>query len=523
MAYREVRMLEVKEVLRLWLGGVPKKRIAVQLGLDVKTVRRYIGAAWAAGLRRKMSADAVDDTLLAAVVSTVQPGTGRPHGDGWAECAAHRAVIEEHLQAGRRLSKIRKLLQRQGVVVSYATLRRFAIAELGFGRATPTIPVADCNPGEEVQLDTGWMTHLAADATGRRRRFRAWIFTAVLSRHRFVYPVLRETTETAIEACEAAWAFFQGIFRVLIPDNTKAIVQQADALEPHLNQTFLEYAQARGFVIDPTRVRRARDKARVERAVPSVREDCFAGEVLADLDAARAHARQWCLEDYGLRRHNRTLQQPREHFEQVEQPRLRPAPTELYDIPLWCEPKVAPDQHAQVARALYSLPTAYVGKTRRARADQSTVRFYDGATCVKVHPRMPPGGRALDRADFPVEKTIYALRDVESLGRQADRHGAAIGEFARALLAGDLPWTRMRQVYALLGLVRRYGDGRVNEACATALAAEMLSVRRLARLLELAAPSPPPPPARVLPLARYLRPAAHYALPRPRREEGDPA
>ena len=109
------------------------------------------------------------------------------------------------------------------------------------------------------------------------------------------------------------------------------------------------------------------------------------------------------------------------------------------------------------------------------------------------------------------------------LGRQADRHGAAIGEFARALLAGDLPWTRMRQVYALLGLVRRYGDGRVNEACATALAAEMLSVRRLARLLELAAPSPPPPPARVLPLARYLRPAAHYALPRPRREEGDPA
>jgi hypothetical protein len=523
MAYREVRMLEVKEVLRLWLGSVPKKRIAVQLGLDVKTVRRYVGAAWAAGLRHEMSADALDDTLLAAVVSTVQPGTGRPHGDGWAECATHRAVIEEHLQAGRRLSKIQKLLRRQGVVVSYATLRRFAIAELGFGRATPTIPVADGDPGEEVQLDTGWMTHLAADATGRRRRVRAWIFTAVLSRHRFVYPVWRETTETAIEACEAAWAFFQGIFHVLIPDNTKAIVQQADPLEPRLNQTFLEYAQARGFVIDPARVRRARDKARVERAVPSVRDDCFAGEVLADLEAARVHARQWCREDYGLRRHSRTLQRPREHFEQVERPRLRPAPTEAYDIPLWCEPKVAPDQHAQVARALYSLPTAYVGKILRARADRTTVRFYDGATCVKVHPRLPPGGRALDRADFPAEKTIYALRDVESLARQVERHGTAVGQFARALLAGELPWTRMRQVYALLGLVRRYGDTRVNEACATALAAEMLSVRRLARLLDLAAPASPTSLARVLPLARYLRPATHYALPRPRPEEGDPA
>jgi hypothetical protein len=182
-------------------------------------------------------------------------------------------------------------------------------------------------------------------------------------------------------------------------------------------------------------------------------------------------------------------------------------------VPLWCEPKVGRDQHVQVARALYSLPTRYVGRTLRARADHTTVRFYDGAVCVKVHPRMPPGGRATDRADFPAEKTAYALRDVESLARWAERHGEAVGQFARALLAGDLPWTRMRQVDALLGLVRRYGDGRVNAACATALAAEMRSVRRLARLLELATPPPPPTPGRVLPLARYLRPATHYALP----------
>lgn len=74
----------------------------------------------------------------------------------------HRAAIEADLQAGRRLSRIRTLLGRQDVAVSDATLRRFAIAELGFGRATPTVPVADGDPGEEVQLDTGWMTHLPA-------------------------------------------------------------------------------------------------------------------------------------------------------------------------------------------------------------------------------------------------------------------------------------------------------------------------------------------------------------------------
>ncbi|HAM57518.1 MAG TPA: hypothetical protein DCQ64_19745 [Candidatus Rokubacteria bacterium] len=233
MAYREVTMLEVKEVLRLWLTGVRKKRIAAQLGLNVKTVRRYLRAAQAHGLTIAASPDQLDDGLLAAVVSTVQPGTGRPHGDGWAACAAQREVIERFVRADVRLSKIRTLLRRQGVTISYPTLRRFALEELGWGRAAPTIPLADCGAGEEVQLDTGWMTPLVPDALGRRRRFRAWIFTPVLSRYRFVFPVFRETTETAIEACEAAWAFFHGVFRVLIPDNTKTIVQRAD---PHLSR-----------------------------------------------------------------------------------------------------------------------------------------------------------------------------------------------------------------------------------------------------------------------------------------------
>ena len=105
MAYREVTMLEVKEVLRLWLAGVSKKRIAVQLGLNVKTVRRYVGAAWASGLAREAGPEALDEGLIAAVVSRVQPSLGRPHGDGWAECVAQRPVIERYLQQRVRLSK----------------------------------------------------------------------------------------------------------------------------------------------------------------------------------------------------------------------------------------------------------------------------------------------------------------------------------------------------------------------------------------------------------------------------------
>ena len=84
MAYREVMMLEVKEVLRLWLSGVPKRQVAAQLGLDVKTVRRYLAAAQACGLTREEGAGALDEALVASVLAAVRPLLGRPHGDSWA-------------------------------------------------------------------------------------------------------------------------------------------------------------------------------------------------------------------------------------------------------------------------------------------------------------------------------------------------------------------------------------------------------------------------------------------------------
>src|SRR5690606_28979357 len=135
-------------------------------------------------------------------------------------------------------------------------------------------------------------------------------------------------------------------------------------------------------------------------------------------EQARVHSRLWC-EEAGGRRHRRTQRRPREHFETVEHAALLPAPTSPYDVPQWSEPKVARDHYAQVAKALYSLPTRLIGRTLRARADSQTVRFYDGATLVKTHARQPPGGRATDPTDFPPEKTAYALRDVAWLEREA--------------------------------------------------------------------------------------------------------
>ena len=109
------------------------------------------------------------------------------------------------------------------------------------------------------------------------------VFTAAYSRHTFVWLTFRQTLEAVIEGFEEAWAFFGGVFRVVIPDNCSAIVAVADPVAPRFTEGFREYAQARGFVVDPARVLHPRDKPRVERTVPYVRESFFRGEAFAGL------------------------------------------------------------------------------------------------------------------------------------------------------------------------------------------------------------------------------------------------
>ena len=180
----------------------------------------------------------------------------------------------------------------------------------------PTIPVARrrTRPGTASRYGLGGLAHAAADRPPQAPALRASIFTAVRSRYRFVYPTFEETTACAIEACEAAWAFFGGRFHVLIPDNTKAIILEADPLAPRITPAFLIRAGARSShrcgesETCPT-------KPGSNALYPGVRDDCFAGEILTTLEDARAHALHWCHDDYGGRPHGRTQRRPREHFE----------------------------------------------------------------------------------------------------------------------------------------------------------------------------------------------------------------
>lgn len=523
-------MVHVREVIRLRRQGKGLRTIARLTGLDRKTVRRYLEQADAQGLLAQaeghdgvaeIQAD-LDDAAVGAVIAKVNPAPGRPRGETWAECERWRDFIVGLLGKKVRLTKIRKLIRRQnGPDIPYPTLYRFAVEEVGFGAQRVTVRVSDCDPGQEVQVDFGRMGLLADPASGKRRVCWALIFTAVYSRHLYVHLAFDQSLPTVIAGFERAWDFFGGVFAVAIPDNLKAVVTKADPVAPDINEAFLEYAQSRGFAIDATRIRSPKDKPRVENSVPFVREDLFGGEDFRDIHEAQARADAWCGAEAGLRVHRTTQQRPAKAFEAEERPLLKPAPVLPFDIPLYTEAKVGRDHHIQVAKALYSLPTRFIRETVKVRADQQLVRIYFRGQLVKTHPRKQPGGRSTDPGDYPAERSAYAMRDVDYLKRQAAAHGAAIGTYACRLLDSELPWTRMRQVYKLLGLVKTYGEARVNEACERALGFDVVDVHRLERILKQAVTSPDEAPARnviQLPL-RFSRPIADFAV-RQRRKEG---
>lgn len=262
--------------------------MAERAGVDRKTARRYVAAAQAAGLTRDLGMGAVTDEVIGVVVDAVRPV--RPNGRGASREAllAHEEQIRAWVTGGQRdgqgqeplsIVKIEELLARRGVKVPYRTLHRFAVQRCGFGACSTTVRVVDGEPGVECQVDFAQLGLLTDPETGKRRRVHALIFTAVVSRHMFVCLTYSQTVTAVIAGCEAAWEFFGGAFKVLIPDNLKAVVSDADAVYPALSKGWLDYPQRVGFGTDPARIRSPQDKPRVERTVQYVGQLLGRGEV----------------------------------------------------------------------------------------------------------------------------------------------------------------------------------------------------------------------------------------------------
>ena len=515
MAFREVTVVQIREALRRWLHGEGERTIARSIGVDRKTARRYIAAGIALGLDRSGGEGQLTDELIGRLTEAVRPHRTDGHGAPWRSLVSEEEQITAWVKDGLTVVKIGVLLERKGVVVPHRTLARFAVERCGAGRRLLTVRVDDPPPGSELQVDFGRLG-LVPDGD-KNRVCQALVFTACFSRHQFVWPTFAQTTQEVIRGFEAAWGFFGGVFPVVIPDNMASIVVHAENTAPRFNDVFIEYAQDRGFMIDAARVRTPTDKPRVERVVQYVQRNFFAGETFVDLADCRMRAETWCATTAGMRIHGTTQLRPAELFRTEELALLRPLPGTPFDTPVWSEAKLHRDCHCQVAKSLYSVSYTLVGQTLRVRRDSTVVKFYSRGELVKVHPLVAPGQRSTDPADFPPGKSIYATRDVASLTRLASAHGASVGAYAAAILDTPLPWTKMRQVYRLVGLGEKWGSLRLDQACRRALEAEALDVNLISRMLERAREDTAPDtgdgvrPGGIVVQGRFARDASEFS------------
>jgi transposase len=510
MAYREVGRMEYEEVVRRARAGESQRAIARALGLARNTVAAYLRAA---------SAESGGDGV-AKPMPRRQPGPRvEQPGPAVARLGPYQEQIARWLRDERlKLTRIQELLDQQGVAVTYTTLRRF-VQQAGLGKAPKsTVRMAETAPGEVAEMDFGKLGRLVAPETGKGRTVWALVIVLAASRYSFVWPMFQQTLAESIAGLEAAWAFFGGVTQRLVLDNFPAAVAGTDPLAPRPTRGFLEYSQARGFLVDPARVARPQDKPKVERHIHYVRERFWKGGTFTDLADARRQAERWCREVAGQRVHGTTRQLPRIVFEDQERAALLAWDGVPYDVPLWRELVVHPDHHVSFQYGLYSAPstTCPPGTRLEVRGDRALVKLYRRGELVKVHPRQGQGGRSTDPDDYPQERTAYALRAPDRLIRQAEVLGPSIGAFATRLLDGPLPWAKLRAGQKLLRLADRYTAARLDAACARALGFDLVDVRRvetiLVRALDREGTPAPPADQRVqpLPTGRFARPGAAF-------------
>ena len=522
MAHKEYNVHEIVDLLRRYLAGDSIRSISRSKGMDRNTVRKYLGIGEKKGFGPGFDGDL--DEMAYRIFSEVHPEReSETEIQRDRILMPHRQTIAQWLEQEKlTLTKVHIKLGRIGVKVSYSALWRFARQRLGFGAKEVTVRVADSKPGEAAEADFGRLGLIYDPVSGRNRVLYALVITLLFSRYQYVFTTHTRELERVIAGIEAAWEFFGGVVRRLVVDNMKTAVVTADRFEPIFQRTFLEYSRYRGFIIDATEPASPKQKPKVERQVPYVRENFFKGEHFIDRDHAQREAERWCLTTAGLRIHGTTRKRPRIVFEQHEQQALLPFCGERFDVPQWDPPhKVHPDHMIRVNNAGYSVPTAYIGKAVDVRVDSKLVRIYHKERLVKTHPVMPAGERSVDYTDYPKEKTAYAMRNCEYYIEQTREMGPNCAAFARELLSGDYPWAKLRQAQKLIGLGKKYGNARVDSACRRALAYSLSNVYRVENIITEALASRSlfeeesldQPPASTSVAARFRRAGDYFTHP----------
>ncbi|MBV9357808.1 MAG: IS21 family transposase [Chloroflexi bacterium] len=458
-------MRRVREVLRLkHVCGQSGHSIAAAVGISRYSVAEYLRRAAVAGITWPVPPE-LDDAALERKLFTppfsIPAEAPRPQPD-WARI---------HAELRRPGVTLLLLWQehRAGQPEGYGYSRFCDLYAAWGGRLSPTM--RQTHPaGERLFVDYAGQTVEVVDATTGEAR-TAQIFVAALGASNLTYAEARWTQGLAdwIGCHVNAFASFGGVTRQVVCDNLKAGVTAACRYEPGLNRSYQEMAAHYGTAIVPARVRKPRDKAKVEVAVQLVQRWVLARLrhrrffSLAELNAAIRE-----LVDALNTRPMRHLGSSRRAlFEAHERAALLALPAVPYAYAEWRRCRAGIDYHVEIHGHWYSVPFRLVREVIEARVTEHTVELFHRGTRVASHLRSPQRGRHTTVAEhMPSAHRRHADWTPARLRREAGAIGPSTAALVEHILnAKPHPEQGFRACLGILRLVRPWGGERVEAAC----------------------------------------------------------
>ncbi len=344
--------------------------------------------------------------------------------------------------------------------------------------------------GERLFVDYAGQTVPIVDAATGEIRQRAQIFVAVLgaSNYTFACATARQTLEDWTGALVLALEFIGGAPRLVVPDQTRALIARPDRYEPESNRSVEEFATHYGTVVLPARPAHPRDKPKVEVGVQIVERWILARLrnrrffSLGELNAAIAGL----LTELNERPFKKLPGCRQSAFDELDRPALRPLPAARFELGHWKRARVNIDYHVEFDGHFYSVPHRLVRTEVQLRITATTVEAFAGNQRVACHAlSRRRGGHTTVDEHMPASHRAHRQWTPQRLIAWGERIGAATARVVRWQMEHrPHPEQGYRACLGLQRLTREFGPARLEAACARALSIGAPTYRSVASILK---------------------------------------
>jgi transposase len=342
--------------------------------------------------------------------------------------------------------------------------------------------------GEKLFVDYAGHTVQVLDrSTGELRQAQVFIATLGASSYTYAEATWTQTLADWTASHVRAFSFFGGVPELVIPDNLRSAVSRACRYDPVTNPTYHDLATHYDVAVLPTRVRRPRDKAKVEVAVQVVERWILAAlrhHQFFSLAELNAHIAQ-LLTRLNARAFRKLPGSRRSAFEQLDAPALRPLPSTPYVFSQWKKVRVHLDHHVEFDGHYYSVPYALVKRQLDLRYTAETIEVMHRGERVSSHVRSSmKGAHSTHHEHMPKGHQQMGQWTPERLVNWAESIGPATATLMATVIRERAhPQQAYRACLGILRLSKTYGDARLDKACQRALTLGTHRYRSIASIL----------------------------------------